>query len=143
MFNPVFEKVVALILILLIPCSFLFAQVEPEALIPQQPDLQTGYSMEQGRLDGEKDAKGNPVYACGGATCGVFAVVFAAIQKPAPPTNLMYELRQSKGEAYALGYETAYITKARNKNIIYSLLGLGAATIAAVALTYTPRIQDE
>lgn len=126
MLNHMIEKAVAFLLILLLPVSFLFSQTSPEELFPEPEAVKSEYTKAQGKADGERDAKGNPLYICGGAACGIFGVAFAALSSPKPPAHVMLELEETKGETYAMSYELAYTKKARTRNLVFAGVGWAA-----------------
>jgi hypothetical protein len=144
MLNPLFEKAVAIVLLLLLPATFLFSQTSPEELFPTPETVKSEYTVAQGRIEGERDAKGNPAYACGGAACGVFGFIFAALSDPKPPAHVMLELEETKGESYAMGYEMAYSKKSKSRNMVYAGVGwvVGAAISFAILINDAPQDDD-
>lgn len=138
MINPRFTKLIAVVMLIAFSTSYLFSQYDviydapitatPTAL-PQQQS-----SASQGLLDGERDAKGNMAYGCGGFACGVFGFLAAALSNPQPSAAVVSQLSQTKGADYTNAYKTAYSKKAKNQNMLYA--GIGWVIGAAVSLVY-------
>ena len=73
----------------------------------------------QGKIDGEMDAKGNPLWFFAGAGCGICGAGAAYLIKPKPPAaNLV-----GKSGDYVLGYTEGYQNKARNQNTMWACGG--------------------
>lgn len=142
MINPILEKAIAILLILLVPSTFLFSQTSPEELFEKPEPVKSEYTMLNGMRDGERDATGNPAYACGGAACGVIGFVFAAISDPKPPATVMLAMKEHKGEAYATGYEMGYSKKAKNRNMIFAAAGWVVGAAIAFAILSTQEAED-
>ena len=100
------RKVIALVLATLMVATPLLAQG------------QTSDYM-QGKLDGERDAKGNPLWFLAGAGCGIFGAGAAFLIKPSPPAHALI----GKSTEYVLGYTEGYKNKARNQNTMYACGG--------------------
>ena len=83
----------------------------------------------QGKMDGEEDAKGNPLWILAGAGCGICGAGAAYLMKPKPPTSSLV----GKSGDYVLGYTEGYQNKGRNKNTMYACGGwlVGVAILAA------------
>lgn len=79
----------------------------------------------QGKLDGERDAKGNPVWFLAGCLAGATGVIGAYVVKPDPPA---YQLL-GKSPEYIMGYTEGYQNKARDRNVMYALVGCGTFVI--------------
>jgi hypothetical protein len=73
----------------------------------------------QGKADGERDAKGNPLWILAGLGCGIFGAGAAYLAKPSPPTYAL----MGKSSQYVLCYTEAYQSKSRWKNTGYAFLG--------------------
>ena len=90
----------------------------PMTLLAQQ---QEG-TFAQGKMDGERDAKGNALWVLAGAGCGIFGVGAAYFMKPSPPAQALV----GKSADYVLGYTDGYQNKARNANAGYACGGWAA-----------------
>lgn len=143
MLNPFLEKLVATILIILVPFTFLFSQTPAEELFPTEQKVESEYTLSMGKEAGKLDAKGHPAYLLGGAACGVLGVVFAAISEPEPPASVMHEIEQNKGDMYALGYAEAYSKSSRKKNVMYALGGWVVVVIVGLAMVQMQTIEDD
>lgn len=73
----------------------------------------------QGKLDGERSARGNPLWFLAGAGCGIFGAGAAYFIKPSPPVHAL----MGKPTEYVLGYTEGYQNKARNQNTMYACGG--------------------
>ncbi|MDP4164544.1 MAG: hypothetical protein Q8898_15720 [Bacillota bacterium] len=82
-----------------------------------------------GKLDGERDAKGNPLWFLAGAGCGCFGAGFAFLMKPSPDAQSLV----GKSSDYVLGYTEGYKNKGRMKNTSYACAGW-AAFVAVYAV---------
>jgi len=110
------RKPVALLLILVIFATPLLAQ-------------QTTDEYLQGKLDGERDAKGNPLWFLAGAGCGIIGAGAAYLIKPSPPASALI----GKSAEYVLGYTEGYKNKARNQNTTYACAGWAAFVLIYAA----------
>jgi len=117
--NIIFIKIISVFLIVMMVSM-------PITLLAQQ---QEG-TYAQGKMDGERDAKGNALWILAGAGCGIFGVGAAYFMKPSPPAQALV----GKSIDYVLGYTEGYQTKARNANVGYACGGW-AAFIAIYAAT--------
>lgn len=144
MYHAPLTKVIALVVIIALSATYLFAQYDEFYDTPpeqtQQPTAtaytQTLSNEAQGTLDGERDASGNLLYGFGGFACGAFGLIAAAISNPQPNAAVMAQLYETKGTEYALAYRYSYSKKARNQNMVFA--GIGWAITAAAALfTYS------
>lgn len=78
----------------------------------------------EGKVDGEKDAKGNPGYLALGLGCGLIGVLIAAISSPDVPSATATQLSPpNKSQEYFLCYRDAYESKSKNKNLTMALVG--------------------
>jgi hypothetical protein len=84
----------------------------------------------QGKMDGERDAKGNPLWFLAGLGCGIFGAGAAYIYNPDPPAQGL----MGKSSEYVLCYTDAYKKKAKMKNTTYACVGW-AVWIAIVVAT--------
>lgn len=73
----------------------------------------------QGKMDGERDARGNPVWFLAGLGCGIFGLIGAFVIAPSPPTHALV----GKSSDYVLGYTEGYKSKARSGNAMYAAVG--------------------
>jgi len=131
-------KLISIVLLFALSTSYLFCQYDviydaPVTATPTQVPQPAG-AASQGILDGERDAKGNMAYGCGGFACGVFGFLAAALSNPQPSAATINQLSQTKGPDYANAYKTAYSKKAKNQNMLYA--GIGWVVGAAVSLIY-------
>ncbi len=83
----------------------------------------------QGKVHGERDAKGNGLWFLAGAGCGIFGVGAAYISKPAPPAQALV----GKSAEYVIGYTQGYQNKARNTNMGYACGGWAAFVLVYAA----------
>lgn len=139
MIEPRITKVIAIILLLAMSTSLLFSQYDviydtPAPVTASTPLALQPVSASQGLLDGERDAKGNMAYGCGGFACGVFGFLAAALSNPQPSAAVVSQMAQTKGADYANAYKTAYSKKAKGQNMLYA--GIGWVVGAAVSLIY-------
>lgn len=111
--HSVAYKVIALFL------SFLILSIP---LLAQQENPDTFY---KGKIDGESDAKGNPLWILAGLIPPIGN--FAAYQiKPNPPAPALI----GKSPEYVKGYTQGYKNKSRVKNLRYTLIGTGVVVVA-------------
>jgi hypothetical protein len=86
---------------------------------------QTEY--DQGRLQGELDAKGQPIWILSGLLLGPIGLILPWVINPSVPgANLI-----GKSAEYVAGYMDGYRHEAKPKNFLYSLVGF--AVFGAVA----------
>jgi hypothetical protein len=83
-----------------------------------------------GKLDGERDAKGNPLWFLAGFGCGIFGVGAAYLIKPEPPAHAL----MGKSSEYVLGYTEGYQNKSRTQNAMYALGGMAAGCLLFLAM---------
>ncbi len=76
-------------------------------------------TFSQGKMDGERDTRGNAVWILAGIGCGIFGVGAAYFIKPSVPAQVLV----GKSSDYVLGYTEGYQNKARNKNAGYACAG--------------------
>lgn len=140
MINSRITKLIAIVLLGAMSTSMLFSQYDviydtpaPVTATPMTMPQQVG-SASQGLLDGERDAKGNMAYGCGGFACNVFGFLAAALSNPQPSAAVVNQLAQSKGADYTNAYKAGYAKKAKNQNMLYA--GIGWVVGTAVLLTY-------
>jgi len=96
----------------------------PVTLLAQQQDYM------QGKMDGERDAKGNPVWVLAGLGCGVIGAGAAYMTKPSPPSTAIL----GKSTEYIMGYTEGYQNKARKQNAMYACGGWAAWVVIYLAL---------
>lgn len=98
-------------------CAFLL----PWPAIAQPAEAAVDDCM-QGKLDGKRDAKGNPLWILAGVGCGICGAGAAYLMKPNPPAEALL----GKSSAYVLCYTEAYQSKARMMNTGYACAGWAA-----------------
>jgi hypothetical protein len=92
---------------------------------------QTEY--EQGKLQGEMDARGQAVWILSGLLLGPIGLILPWIINPrVPGANLI-----GKSVEYVTGYMDGYRHQAKPKNFLYSLVGFAVWGVAAVVVTVT------
>jgi hypothetical protein len=90
---------------------------------------QTEY--EQGKLQGEMDARGQAVWILSGLLLGPIGLILPWIINPrVPGANLI-----GKSAEYVTGYMDGYRHEAKPKNFLYSLIGFAVWGAAAVVVT--------
>lgn len=98
---------------------------------------QGGGDYFRGKLDGERDARGNPLWVLAGLSgtgcclligCAGVGLAYAVPPSP-PPAALM-----GKSSEYVLGYTEGYKSKARLKNTAYAAAGCCAAAAVNVVI---------
>jgi hypothetical protein len=97
----------------------------PAPPVPPTPATQTADDYLQGRIDGERDAKGDPIWLLGGFACGILGIGGAYVMKPDVPSVALI----GKSSEYILGYTAGYQEKARNQNVLYATAGCVAWSI--------------
>lgn len=143
MINPRIIKTVSLILVVLLSTSYLFSQYDVIYGSEEQSteDLARNQSQKgtaaQGMIDGQRDAKGNMLYGCGGFACGVFGFLLAAVSDPQPNPTHIASLTETKGSEYAMSYRAAYSKKAKNQNMLYAGIGWVVGTTASLIMLYS------
>ena len=97
------------------------------------PILVTAQEVEQtyaqGKMDGERDAKGNFLWFFAGVGCGVFGAGIAYFAKSSPPAQKLI----GKTSDYVLGYTEGYQNKSRNKNVGFACGGWAAFVLIYAA----------
>jgi hypothetical protein len=83
----------------------------------------------QGKMDGERDAKGNPLWFLAGLGCGIFGTGAAYLIKPSPPAQML----MGKPANYVVCYTDAYQGKKRMQNTYYACAGWVGWIIILVA----------
>jgi len=84
----------------------------------------------QGKMQGELDAKGNPLWILAGLGCGIFGAGAAYFTKPSPPTTALL----GKSTEYILGYTEGYQNKSRKMNTGYACGGWAGFVLIYLAL---------
>jgi hypothetical protein len=86
----------------------------------------------QGRTDGERDAKGNPLWVLAGLAgtgccllIGCAGIGAAYLLPPSPPAHVLI----GKSPEYVLGYTEGYQSKAKVENTMYAAIGCAAAAV--------------
>jgi hypothetical protein len=83
----------------------------------------TSGTYSQGKIDGERSAKGNIMWVPGGAVFTFLAIGYAYLSKPSPPTHALV----GKSAEYVLGFTDGYQNKSRTLNTRYACLGCAAS----------------
>jgi len=104
----------------------------PVTLLAQQQD-----DYLQGKMQGELDAKGSPVWILAGLSgtycCllfGVAGIGAAYMIPPSPPINTLL----GKSSNYVIGYTEGYKNKAKKKNATYASFGCLAAALINILI---------
>jgi len=82
----------------------------------------------QGKIDGERSAKGDPLWFLGGFCLSGTGVLAAYIIKPAPPGIALL----GKSTEYIMGYTEGYQDKARKQNAKYACAGFSSFLVIYV-----------
>ena len=117
--NSKLLKLISMVLIVLMVST-------PMMLLAQEEQEDTFF---QGKLDGERDAKGNGLWALAGCACGIFGVAAAYLIKPTPPAAALI----GRSSEYIMGYTEGYQNKSRNKNAMYACGGWAAFVLIYAA----------
>ncbi|MBN2357697.1 hypothetical protein JXO59_16410 [candidate division KSB1 bacterium] len=92
----------------------------------------------QGKVDGERDAKGDPLWILAGVACSCIGVGAAYFTTPSPPSHALI----GKSSEYVLGYTEGYKNKARNTNVMYACLGWLVSAAISIALGGLDQISE-
>lgn len=84
----------------------------------------------QGKLDGERDARGSPLWFVAGLGCGIFGAGAAYLIKPNPPASGLI----GKSAEYVMGYTEGYKNKGRDRNTMWACAGWLTWVIIYVAI---------
>ena len=87
----------------------------------------------QGRIDGDRDAKGRPLWFLAGTGCGAAGVLAAYTWGASPPQAAALV---GKSPDYIAGYVDGYKSGCRAKNTRYSLIGLSGFVPVYFAVWY-------
>ncbi len=88
-------------------------------------------SYAEGKIDGEREAKGSAAWIAGGFLCGCFATLYVyAFAKPDPPSHALI----GKSSEYIMGYTEGYQKKTNSKNGVYTLIGWGVSAAISTAI---------
>lgn len=87
----------------------------------------------QGKLDGQRDAKGNFLWFIAGVGCGIFGIGAAYIVKPEPSAEALI----GKSSDYVIGYTEGYKEEGRTKNTTYA--AVGCLTWSVIYLATAPK----
>lgn len=90
---------------------------------------QTSTEYARGKLEGERDARGNPLWLLAGVGCGIFGAGAAYFIKPTPPSHAL----MGKSPDYVLGYTEGFQNKARMSNVGYACAGWAAFAAIYIA----------
>jgi hypothetical protein len=82
-----------------------------------------------GKIQGEADAKGSPLWFLAGLGCGIIGVGVAYLVKPGVPASELI----GQSSDYTLGYSEGYKNKGRLKNTEYACVGWGVWMIVYFA----------
>lgn len=111
------KKGIALILVLLMIAAPLLAQQEMSEYL-------------QGKMDGEREAKGNNMWFLAGCLLGGVGIIIAYVMEPDVPTQQLV----GKSPEYVQGYTEGYKKKAQTKNAMSALYGCLALGVAYIIL---------
>lgn len=123
--NSSYIKVISIILVIVmtsIPVTSLAQQLE------EKPVVET---YDQGKIDGEHDAKGHSAWILAGFGCGIIGAGVAYFKKPNPPAELLI----GRSEEYIWGYIDGYQNKGRTKNLNYACGGWLVAALVILAIS--------
>ena len=84
-------------------------------------------TFSEGKLDGERTAKGNVLWVPGGAVFTLLAIGYAYFSTPSPPTYALV----GKSAEYVIGFTEGYQSRTRTLNTRYACLGC-AATVSCI-----------
>lgn len=101
--------------------------------IPVFSQAQQPSDFLQGKMDGERDAKGNFLWFIAGVGCGIFGIGAAYIVKPEPSATALV----GKSSDYVLGYTEGYKEEGRSKNTTYA--AVGCLTWSVIYLATAPK----
>lgn len=160
MLHSRFIKVVSLILLISFIGGELLAQyeatqvpsIEPVALDadsigvalqeePAEDELERELSyvfvnIEEARIAGERDAKGNLAFGLGGFAVGLPGLLIAGMYNPTPDTETMRQIVQNNEPEYAEAYRTSYSKKTKKKNLRNAGIGWGLSVAASAYLWF-------
>jgi len=108
--------------------------------IPELSFAQQQENYLQGKLDGERDAKGNPLWIIAGLSgtgcCllfGIAGIGAAYLIPPSPPTYTLL----GKPSEYIIGYTEGYENKSKMKNTKWATIGCLSAGIINLIINAT------
>lgn len=101
--------------------------------IPVFSQTQQPSDFIQGKIDGERDSKGNFLWFIAGVGCGIFGVGAAYLIKPEPSAQSLV----GKSSDYVIGYTEGYKEEGRTKNTTYA--AVGCLTWTAIYLATQPK----
>jgi hypothetical protein len=121
------RKVLIFLMVFSVSVGPLLAQTPPAPTppAPSAPATTQADDYLRGRMDGERDAKGNPIWLLGGFACGILGIGGAYVMKPDVPSVALI----GKSSEYVLGYTAGYQEKARNQNVLYATAGCVAGYV--------------
>lgn len=158
--NSVFIKTVAILLIISMFSSTLFAQYEATQVSSPDPVAQEDDKLDiapeadsskvtfqaekdyeyarllEARIAGERDAKGNILFGLGGFAAGLTGIIIAGIYTPKPDAEYLQQLFQEKGAEYTEAYSKSYSKKSKNKNLRNAGIGWGVSAAVSIYIAY-------
>ena len=105
---------------------------EIKAILDKKTTTQTQGTgtFSEGKLDGERAAKGNVLWVPGGAVFTFLAIGYAYFSTPSPPTYALV----GKSAEYVIGFTEGYQSRTRTVNARYACIGC-AATFSCIYIT--------
>ncbi len=96
----------------------------------QQQKTETGGDYMQGKIDGERDGRGNFAWYFGGLCLGLIGVILAFVIAPQPSTENLV----GRSSEYIMGYTEGYKSKAKRQQGYYALGGLATLVVVYIVL---------
>jgi hypothetical protein len=106
---------------------------EPLKETPPEKKGEKANGFAEGKVDGERDARGSAGWFCAGFLCGIFGAGAAFFMKPGPPAPALI----GKSSEYVMGYTEGYQNKARNENTMWACGGWLVSAVAGIVYVLT------
>lgn len=141
MLKSVYCRCICMVLALLMIATPLAANIPTGCVLvllgqEKSADASQG-TCADGKLDGERDAQGNPAWLLFGVGCGVIGVVVAAVYSPDIPSATAVQLSENKSQEYFMCYVDGYEKKSKNKNLMWSAIGWLISIPITLAILYS------
>lgn len=129
-FGLFFKTIAVFTALVLFSMPLLAQQIEVQGTQQQQQKTSTAGDFMQGKMDGERDARGSFAWFFGGFCLGLLGVILAFVIAPTPSTASL----MGRSPDYVMGYTEGYKSRAKKQQGYYALAGMATLLVVYVIL---------
>ncbi len=126
-FGLLYKTIAVLTAFIFFSMPLLAQQIEVQGTQQEQKTSTAGDYM-QGKIDGERDGRGNFAWFFGGLCLGLLGVVLAFVIAPQPSTENLV----GRSPEYIMGYTEGYKSRAKQQQGYYALGGMAMAVVVSI-----------